>query len=1016
MKLSDYFVEKRVVASALALLLLVGGYYSYTRLSRFEDPEFIIRQAMIITPYPGARPSEVAEEVTDLVETAAQEMQEVKEINSVSVAGRSEVRVEIKMEFSRTKEELQGAWGKLRNKIKDAEKKLPPGAGPIMVNDDFGDVYGLFYAITGDGYSYSEIRDYADTLRRELLLVPGVAKVAYLGDQKEAIFIEIARERMVQLGITPDTIFSMLEKQNMIGPAGAVRVGPELIQIAPKGHINSVEDMANLKITGSETGRQILLRDVAQIKREFIDPPSCLLRYGGKPAIGLGISNVSGGNVVQTAQAVAEKLMTLEALRPVGMEINTISNQGDSVKLAIGGFMVNLVEAVIIVVVTLLIFMGARAGIIMGLVLLLTVAGTLVIMHIESIAMQRISLGALIIALGMLVDNAIVVTEGILIRLRNGSDGKSAARQIVGQTIWPLFGGTIVGILAFSAIGFSPDSTGEYAGSLFWVICYSLLLSWLFAITFTPFLCVSLLRPGKSGGKSDNPHGGRFFRIYSALLKVLIRRRWTTLATMLVLLLLSVYGFGFVPTGFFPEATTKQFVVDYWRSEGTDIRTISEDLSVIEKWVSALEGVTNVTTIIGQGALRFMLTYGPESPNTSYGQLLVDVDDYRTIPGLLKTIQERLDREHPDAQAKAWKFILGPGGGSKIQAAFRGPDPAVLRKLSEKAKDVFFSHPDAIAVKDDWRERTKVVRPVFSEEQARRAGIMLPQFRNALQTTFSGSQVGLFRENEKMLPIISRAPLGERVSMTDMSEIQVFSPTASAYVPLIQLVSEIRTDFEDPIIRRKDRFPTITAMCDPRGGIFTSSLFADVRRDIEAIPLPPGYQMKWEGEYGDSQEAQKGLASMLPLGLVAMLFTVLMLFNGLRQLCIIWLAVPLAIIGVTLGLLVFQAPFEFMAILGFLSLIGMLIKNAIVLVDQIDYEIGGGKERFQAVIESSASRVLPVSMGALTTALGMMPLLADPFFKSMAVTIIFGLSFATALTLLIVPVLYATFFGISEKA
>ena len=1014
MKLAEYFVEKRVISTVLALLLLGGGWYSYTKLSRFEDPEFTIRSAMIVTPYPGARPAEVEEEVTDAVESAAQQMQEVKEITSVSRAGRSEVMVEMQIAFSPTKEELQGLWSKLRNKMRDAEAQLPPGAGPIMVNDDYGDVYGVFFALTGDGYTPAELTDYAETLRRELVVVPGVARVAFLGGQKESIFIEISRERAARLGISPDAIFATLDKQNMAGPAGSVRVGPERIEISPEGRIGSVEAVKNLRITGGDGGRQILLSDVAEVTRGYQEPPSCILRYGGKPALGIGISNISGGNVVETSKAVARRLAELEALRPVGMELHTISDQGGSVELAVKGFMVNLLESVAIVVVTLLVFMGLRSGLIMGAVLLLTVCGTLMMMHMDGIAMQRISLGALIIALGMLVDNAIVVTEGILIRVQGGGDGRKAARDIVGQTIWPLLGGTIVGVLAFSAIGFSPDSTGEYAGSLFWVICFSLFLSWLFAVTFTPFFCVALLRPGKKAAEGGDPYGNRFFRAYTALLRGLIGHRWLTLAAMILMLAAAAAGFGRVPTGFFPDSTRNQFVVDYWLPEGTDIRTVDKDLADIEKWVGEMGGITNVTTIVGQGALRFMLTYGPESPAASYGQLLVDVDDYRKIPELVSTIQKRLDAEYPDAQAKAWKFILGPGGGSKIQAAFRGPDPAVLRELSGKAKEIFHANPDAIAVKDDWRGRVKVARPVFSEEQARRAGVSLADLRKALQTAFSGTQVGVYREGDKIIPIISRAPAGERADLDNISAVQVHSPQAGAYVPLAQLVSEIRTDFEDPIIRRKNRFPTITAMCDPRAGVLASSVFNEVRPKVEAIPLPPGYELKWEGEYGDSTEAQKGLASMLPFGFLAMVLTVLMLFNGIRQVLIIWLAVPLAIIGVTIGLLLFQAPFEFMAILGFLSLVGMLIKNAIVLVDQIDLEIRGGKERFQAVVESAASRVRPVSMGALTTALGMLPLLADPFFRSMAVTIIFGLSFATLLTLLVVPVLYAAFFNIRK--
>jgi len=1012
-RLAGLFVEKRTTSAVLLILVLVWGYSAYQKLARFEDPEFVIRTAVINVPYPGARPNEVAEEVTDLIESAAQQLQEVKEITSVSRAGMAEVKVEMLIEFSPSKNVLEGLWTKLRNKLRDVEKNLPPGAGPIIVNDDFGDVFALFYAVTGEGYSLREVQDYVRDLRKELLIVPGVARVALLGEAEEAVFIEIARERAASLGISPDTIYSTLKQQNVVGPGGKIDVGPDYVEIAPIGQITSVDAIENLLLSGQGAGRQILLRDIATVSRGYIEPPDCMLRYDGQPAVGLGISAVSGGNVVETAKAVRARLAHLEALRPIGMDLHTISDQGDTVDVAITGFVVNLIESLAIVVITLLIFMGLRSGVIMGAVLLVTVCGTLVLMQFDDIAMQRISLGALIIALGMLVDNAIVVTEGILIGVQSGGDRRATASSVVAQTAWPLLGGTIVGILAFSAIGLSPDATGEYAGSLFWVIGFSLFLSWVFAITFTPFLCSLLLTPGKKADSAD-PYDSWLYHGYQRVLKRLLQMRWATSAGMLALLAAAMFGFGFVPAGFFPESSRAQFVVDFWRPEGADIRATHRDLTDIEGWVRELDGVMHVTAVSGSALLRFMLTYAPESPSTSYGQLLIDVDDYRRIPGLITTIQDRIDHEYPDGQAKAWKFILGPGGGSKIQAEFRGPDAATLRDLANQAKEIFHADPQAVAVKDDWREPVKVVRPVFSEVQARRAGVSLEDFREALQQALVGTQVGIYREQDRLIPIIARSPETERADIHEMQSVQVYSRTAGAFVPIMQLISEIRTEFENPAVRRVDRFPTITAMCDPASGILASEIFERVRPKVESIPLPPGYALEWEGEYGDSQKAQSGLMSTLPFSLVAMVLTILLLFGGLRQVAVIWLTVPLAVIGVTIGLLLFQAPFEFMAILGFLSLIGMLVKNAVVLVDQIDLEIREGKERFRAIIDSSVSRVRPVSMGALTTVLGVSPLVFDPFFRSMAVTIMFGLTFATVLTLFFVPVLYAIVFRIRE--
>ncbi|MCC6486439.1 MAG: efflux RND transporter permease subunit [Candidatus Hydrogenedentes bacterium] len=1011
MKLAEFFIKKTVVTVLSIILLTAGGYYAYSNLGRFEDPEFVIRVAVVIVPYPGARPGEVTNEVTEVIESAVQQLQEVEKITSVSKAGVAEIQVEMNRAFSKDKAELQQLWTKLRNKLKDAERSLPPGAGPILVNDDFGDVFSLFYAITGEGYTLAEVADYAEDLRRELLLVPGVARIALLGQPEEAIFVEIARSRAALQGITQDEIYQTLKSQSTVAPAGKVRVGPKYIEIAPLGEVDSVEAISSLLISSSDGTKQVRLGDVASVRRGFKEPASALMYFNGRPAVGFGVSNVAGGNVVVMGDAVKARLAELESMRPIGMDLNAISLQSDSVRTSVDGFMDNLIAAVAIVIVTLWLFMGLRSSLVMGIVLIVTVMATLIIMYMQDIYMQRISLGALIIALGMLVDNAIVVTEGILVRIQGGDDPTESAKEVVKSTTMPLLGGTAVGALAFGAIGFSPDNTGEYAGSLFWVITYSLLLSWLFAITLTPFLCVRMLKAPK-GASTSAGYDNRFYRSYRGLLRLCIRLRGLTALFMIVLLALSIAGFGLVPSGFFPESTRPQFVVDYWLPQGSHIDQVRDDLESLAQQVSSLEGVTGVTSIAGQGALRFMLTYNPESPNASYGQLLVDVNDYRSIPGLVGQIQATINESYPEAQGKAWKFVLGPGGGSKIEAAFRGPDPQVLRRLADEAKNIMYEDGGAIAIQDDWRQQMRVIRPVFSEAQARRAGVTLTDLRNSLQAAFSGSQVGIYREGDKLIPVISRLPEQERLSVDEINQVQVYSPMLRRYIPIAQVVSGFESVFENGIIRRENRFPTIQAQCGPRAGELASTLLDRIRPKIEAIELPPGYSLVWNGEYGDSTKAQKGIMGTLPLCFLSMVVTVVVLFNASRQPLIIWLTVPLSIIGVTIGLLLFQAPFEFMAILGFLSLTGMLIKNAIVLVDQIDLEIGQGKERFAAILDSAASRVRPVCMGAVTTILGVAPLLLDPFFKSMAVTIMFGLAFATGLTLLFVPVLYAIFFRI----
>ena len=1014
MNIAKQTLAKRTIAWMVVVLVLLGGYISYEKLGRFEDPEFVIRQAAITTLYPGALPEQVAEEVTEVIEEAVQQLQEIKEVTSVSRMGNSLVKVEIELEFSPTKAELEQVWDKLRRKVEDAQRKLPPGAQASIVNDDFGDVYALFFAVTGEGYSLKEIKDYLDTLERELLQVPGVARVATLGEPEETIFIEIASAKAAQLGIAQDDIYQSLRQQNVITDSGNLLIGPQRVHFSPRGQVDSVQALGNIALSSPSGEQVIFLKDIAKITRSTIEPPRALMNYDGQPAIGLGISQVAGGNVVDVGDAVRARLKQLDSQRPVGIDLHIVSYQSDSVREAVDGFVANLAAAVAIVVLVLILFMGWRSGVIVGSVLLLTVAGTLIAMYMDDIAMQRVSLGALIIALGMLVDNAIVVTDGILVRMQKGEAAESAAIAVVKGTQFPLLGGTVVGILAFSAIGLSPTDMGEYAGSLFWVILYSMMLSWLFAVTLTPLLCVAWLKVKVKAEGETEKQTGILYR-YRRLLNVALRKRLLTGAIMLGLLVSAIFGFNWVKPGFMPDSARPQFVVDMYLSQGSDIRETAQELERMAEHVQDKEGVTHITRFVGQGGLRFMLTYSPEDPNSSYGQLLIDVEDATGIAELVDELQTELSERHPLAEIKVWKFMLGRGGGKKIEVAFKGPDPVVLRQLAEQAKTIMAADPGAIAVQDDWRDKTPVLRPVVDEVAARRAGVDITQISQALNRAFTGERVGVYREKDKLIPIIARAPYSERSQAQDVENVQVYSPTAEKHLPISQLVSDVKVEWTDAILRRVDRFPTIMAQTDPLPGQQADPLFNRLKPKVEAIELPPGYSLEWHGEYKDSNESNEGLAISAPYGFTAMILAVVLMFNALRQPLVIWLTAPLAIIGVTVGLVIFQVPFEFMAILGCLSLVGMLVKNSIGLVDQADVEISEGKPGFTAVIDASVSRARPVFLGAFTTILGVAPLLFDPFFKSMAVVIMFGLTFATILTLVVVPLLYVVVFRLPAE-
>ncbi|MEM7441415.1 MAG: efflux RND transporter permease subunit [Pseudomonadota bacterium] len=1008
MDLARFALEKRLISYVATLLILFSGYFAYSVLPRFEDPEFVIRQAQIITPYPGASAEEVVEEVTEVVENALQELPGVKEVSSVSTPGLSTVTVEFTIASTPDYPELNQKFSQMRSKILDAQSRLPPNALKSQVYDDFGDVYAQYYGIVGEGFTVSDLYEYAKDLQRELVTVDGVSKVVLNGVQEEVIYVEYSPASLTELGLVPSQIQQLLEGQNLVTPAGSVLAGPARLSVRPESAVGSIEAIEALLITNTQTGTSFRLGDIATVYRGLKEPASSLLYLNGQQAIGLGISNTLGGNVVKMAEAVNARITELESERPIGIKVLPISDQGSSVKASVDNFVVNVGLALAIVVGTLLVFMGLRSGILMGGILLVTVAGTLFGMYLYGLDMQRISLGALIIALGMLVDNAIVVVEGTLVRVQRGEDASEASRAVVKQTMWPLLGGTVVGILAFSPIGFSPDNTGEYAGSLFWTIAIALLFSWLIAIWITPYYCSVMLKAG--GADAEKPEN-ILLSGYRRLLAFAIRVRWITVSLVLALFASAIVLFSAVPAGFFPSSTRAQFVVDYFLPQGTDIRQTEHDILEIAEFARGLEGVAGTNTVVGGGHLRFMLIYESENNNPAYGQILVDVDDFSVIDGLRATLQTHIDDTYPESNAKVWKFVLGPGGGSKVEARFFGPDPAVLRDLARQAKTIM-ADAGAVAVKDNWREQLKVIRPVINIENARRLGLSQGEISNAIYSHLTGTRLGVYREGDELRNVVMRPVETARNDVAEMRNIQVFSTAAGGYIPISQVVDRFDIVFEAGNLRRIDRSLTITAQADNAPGVLSGDLFEAVKEPIEAIALPPGYSFEWKGEFGNSAEANAGLASTMPIGFGAMFFVVLFLFNAWRQTIIIWLVVPLALIGVIYGLAGTQTPLEFMAILGVLSLTGMLIKNAIVLIDETDSQIAVGKARMSAVVDAAVSRVRPVSLGVLTTVLGVVPLLWDPFFKSLAVVIICGLSFATILTLIIVPTLYAIFFSV----
>ena len=1024
MSLPELAINNRAITYFCAFLLVVGGAFSYFRLGQLEDPEFTVKTATVTTLYPGASATEVELEVTDRIETKIQEMPELDKIQSISRAGLSILKVDIKQNY--WSDRLPQVWDVLRKKIRDIEHTLPPGAYPPLVGDDFGFVLGFLVAITGDGYSYAELEHYTKELRKELITVPNVARVDLWGVQDKRIYLDVSQTQLAELGLTAEDLKRTLALQNAVIDAGRVDVQTKRFRIAPTGAFASPKDIENLAIAGPLVGRipaatrvggeLIRIKDFAQVRRGYAEPPLNMMRYNRHPAIGLALAPESGANVVDLGKAVEARMQEVVGAFPVGIEVHKISWQSDLVQESITGFMINLGESIVIVLVVLAATMGVLMGLIIGVSgLLFAILGTFIVMAIWGIDLQRVSLGALIIAMGMMVDNAIVVADGFVVRLQQGVDRRKAAIDAAHIPAWPLLGATIVASMAFYPIFASTQDSGEYARSLFIVVAVSLLLSWLLSQTVTPILCMQLLPdPKKKGGEAD-VYGGRFYQVFRGLLATAIRMRVLFLASMVALLIVAFLGFRAVPQIFFPDASRLQFTIDYWEPEGTRIQTVSGDLRPIESELLKHPQVESVSTFIGQGPPRFYLPVDPELPYSSYAQLIVNTKTLAGVDEVIADIEPWLDANYPGALTRVRKYGVGSWDDWKIEARFSGPynaDPDVLRALGEKGKTILEASPIAKEVRTNWRERVRKIVPEYAMERARWSGVSRDDLANATKWAFDGVPIGQFREGDDLIPIVVRQTEDERQrAAATLEDVQILPFLSTQTVPLAQVTDGVGVVWEDPIIWRFDRRRTITVQCSPKNATATA-LRNSVLPAFEAIELPPGYRLEWGGEYENQRDSMAALVPGIVPAVVTMVLIVVVLFNAYRPPAIIFAVIPFAFIGITAGLLVTGAPFGFMALLGAMSLSGMMIKNAVVLLDQVNLNLGDHMKPYDAIVEGAVSRLRPVVNAAATTIFGMAPLLTDIFWYSMAITIMAGLLLGTVLTMVVVPVLYATFYRI----
>ena len=1007
MKLVKYFLSKKPVTILLLVLVLAGGLLAYVKMGKLEDAPFTIKQALVLTPYPGASPSEVQSQVTDVLEESIQALGELYYLKTENRAGLSKITVYVKKETRA--DEMQQLWDKLRRKVSDVQSKLPEGAGPSVVNDDFGDVLGVFYGLTGNGHSYRELEDEAKLIKNEILKVKDVAKVEIYGTQTPTIDISVSPSVMARSGITMADIARAFEAQNKVVDAGGIDVGSNRLRIESTGNFYSLDDIRNLTIV-SRTGEHFRLADITRIEESYQTPASNLMRINGQPAVGIAISTVPTGNVVDMAAAVKESLQQMSGSMPEGFELVTLYDQGYESAVANQGFILNLIISVLTVVAILLFFIGFKNGLLIGSGLVFSIFATLIVMLCTDIALQRMSLAAIIIAMGMLVDNAIVVSDSALVNMQRGMRKRVAIMRACSSTALPLLAATVIAILTFLPIYFSPHITGELLSSLVIVIGVSLMFSWVFALTQTPFFIQEFVRRPRPEELKSALFDGKYYNIFRRSLHWVIKHRYATIACMVLLLVLSAWSFKFIPKVFVPALDKQYFTVDVWLPEGSNIDETGKLAEEMAAYIRTHGEAEMVSTFIGRTPPRYYLSNVAFGPQSNYTQLLVKCHTSEESRRLNAALQDSIRLKFPGPLIKVNKFELSPLTEAVIEARFLGPDPAVLDSLVGQAIEIMRRNPKVADARNEWGNMALMLRPVYDPVKAGELGITKAQMMQSVKSISDGVPVGIYRDNEKKVPVLLKS---EGYDITDAASLGNFSVwNGERSAPLSQVTERIETTWEFPQMRTYNRQLSMAAMCGVKPGHTMAEVHGEIRSEIEAMPLPPGYTFFWDSQYKDQGEAMEAIAKYFPLAFLMLIVILVALFGNFRQPIIILCILPLSLIGVAVGMLLTGFDFGFFPIAGWLGLLGMIIKNVIVLIDEINIQRREGVPAYTAVIESTVSRTRPVLMAATTTILGMVPLLFDIAFGGMAATIIFGLTFATLLTLFVTPALYILFYRI----
>lgn len=1003
MNLAKYSLDNTKVIYFFLAVLLIGGVFSFGKLGKKEDAPFVIKSAVIMTRYPGAEPAEVERLITEPISREIQSMSGVYKIKSESMYGISKITFELLPSLPASS--IPQKWDELRRKVLNIQPQLPSGSSVPTVSDDFGDVFGIYYGLTADdGFSYEEMRNWAERIKTQVVTADGVMKVALFGTQTEVVNISISVNKLAGMGIDPKQLAGLLQSQNQIINTGEITAGEQQLRVVANGMYTTVDDIRNQVIT-TRAG-QVKLGDIAVIEKGYMDPPGTIMRVNGKRAIGIGVSTDPQRDVVLTGEMVDKKLTELLPLMPVGLNLESLYLENVIAKEANNGFIINLIESILIVIVIIMLVMGMRAGVLIGTSLVFSIGGTLLIMSFMGVGLNRTSLAGFIIAMGMLVDNAIVVTDNAQIAIARGVDRRKALIDGATGPQWGLLGATFIAICSFLPLYLAPSSVAEIVKPLFVVLAISLGLSWVLALTQTTVFGNFILK-SKSKNAGKDPYDKPFYHKFEKILSVLIRRKIVTLGSMIVLFVVSLVVMGMMPQNFFPSLDKPYFRADVFYPDGYGVNDVAREMKKVEAHLLKLPEVKKVSITFGSTPLRYYLASTSVGPKPNFANVLVELNDSKYTKEYEEKFDVYMKANFPNAITRTSLFKLSPAVDAAIEIGFIGPNVDTLVALTNQALEIMHRNPDLINIRNSWGNKIPIWKPIYSPERAQPLGVSRQGMAQSIQIGTNGMTLGEFRQGDQVLPILLKGnSVADSFRINDLRTLPVFG-NGPETTSLEQVVSEFDFRYRFSNVKDYNRQLVMMAQCDPRRGVNAIAAFNQIWSQVQKeIKIPEGYTLKYFGEQESQVESNEALAKNLPLTFFLMFTTLLLLFKTYRKPTVILLMLPLIFIGIVLGLLLLGKSFDFFAILGLLGLIGMNIKNAIVLVDQIDIENQSGLDPRKAVIKATISRIVPVAMASGTTILGMLPLLFDAMFGGMAATIMGGLLVASALTLFVLPVAY----------